>query len=295
MSFLRRAVAVAARGLLGVAGLGVTLLLSPAAPPGVPELLPTALVVLSLVQPTVLVFVAAVVGAALAPSLGLRSRVAARAAGDQIDGSLAADARIAVPTGLAVGLVLVQLDFLYWTTVGGPTGDPVTLADVIASLPLRFLYGGLAEEVLLRWGLMTLFVWAGWRLTGRPETPSAGVGWGAIALAALLFGVGHLPAAATLGPLRPLFVVRTVGLNLVAGLLYGWLYLRESPEAAILGHAATHAHYCVRRFSRSSESADPVLQVRELPRIRDPREVACEDARPPLVVLRRVAGVVRGD
>jgi hypothetical protein len=178
--------------------------------------------------------------ATIAPTVGLRSRAAARAAGERIEGSFAADARVAVPMGFAVGVLLVAFDALYWTSVGGPPGAPAVLGGVLASVPLRFLYGGLAEEVLLRWGLMTLFVWVGWRLTGRPETPPDAVGWGAVALAALLFGVGHLPAAATLGPLTPLFVARTVGLNLVAGLLYGWLYLRESLEAAMLGHAATH-------------------------------------------------------
>ena len=240
MSLVRRAAAVAALGLVGVAGLGATLLLSPAALPSVPGLSPTLVVVLSLVQPAVLVLVAALVGAALAPRVGLRSRLAARAAGDRLDGSIATDARVGVPTGLAVGVLLVKLDFLYWAFVGGPPGAPTALAGILAGVPLRFLYGGLTEEVLLRWGLMTLFVWVGWRLTGRPEEPSDAVGWGAIALAALLFGVGHLPAAATLGPLMPLFVVRTVGLNAIGGLLYGWLYLREGLEAAMLGHAATH-------------------------------------------------------
>jgi hypothetical protein len=239
-ALLRRAAAVAALGLAGVAGLGATLLLSPAALPSVPGLSPTALVVLSLVQPTVLVVVAALLGAALAPAVGLRSRVAARAAGDRLDGSLADDARAAVPVGLAVGVVLVKFDFLYWMTVGGPDPTPAVLSGVLATVPLRFLYGGLAEEVLLRWGLMTLFVWVGWRLTGRPETPSDGVAWAGIALAALLFGVGHLPALATTAPLTPLLVIRTVGLNAAAGLLYGWLYLRIGLEAAMLGHAATH-------------------------------------------------------
>jgi hypothetical protein len=240
VTLLRRAGAVAGLGLLGVVGLGATLALSPGALPTVPGLSPTLVVGLSLVQPAVLVAVAALVGAALAPGVCLRSRVAARAAGERLDGSLAADARVAVPTGLAVGVALVTFDLLYWVAVGGPTGPPATLAGVLATVPLRFLYGALAEEVLLRWGLMSLFVWVGWRLTGRSGPPSDAVGWGGIALAALLFGVGHLPAVAATTTLTPLLAARTVALNLAAGLLYGWLYLRESLEAAMIGHAATH-------------------------------------------------------
>ena len=30
-------------------------------------------------------------------------------------------------------------------------------------LPTRLLYGGITEELLLRWGLMTLLVWAAWQ------------------------------------------------------------------------------------------------------------------------------------
>src|SRR5678809_1083871 len=37
----------------------------------------------------------------------------------------------------------------------------------------RLLYGGITEELLLRWGVMTLLVWASWRIfqrgQGRPR------------------------------------------------------------------------------------------------------------------------------
>jgi hypothetical protein len=240
VTFLRRTAAVAALGLVGVAGLGATLALSSSTLPTVPGLSPAVVVALSLVQPGLLVVVAAALGAWLAPAVGLRSRVAARAAGERVEGSLRAEARLAVPAGLATGLVLVGLDLVYRAVVGGPDPTPTALGAVLATAPLRLLYGGLTEEVLLRWGLVTLLVWAGWRLTGRPASPSPAVAWGAVGLAAVAFGVGHLPAVAATTPLTPPLVARTVGLNAVSGVVYGWLYWRRSLEAAAVAHATTH-------------------------------------------------------
>jgi membrane protease YdiL (CAAX protease family) len=60
----------------------------------------------------------------------------------------------------------------------------------------RLLYGGITEEVLLRWGLMSFFVWAGYRLTQKNGSDIRIHNYIiAIIVSALLFGIGHLPAA----------------------------------------------------------------------------------------------------
>lgn len=64
--------------------------------------------------------------------------------------------------------------------------------------------------------------------------------WGALALTAVLFGVLHLRAVAGLAPLSAPLVARTVLLNALGGLVYGWLFWRRGLEAAMLAHAATH-------------------------------------------------------
>ena len=99
---------------------------------------------------------------------------------------------------------------------------------------LASFYGGIGEEVLLRLFLMTLLVWLVARLRRRP--PGAALYWIAIAIAALLFGAGHLPAAAGLWPLTAIVVLRTLVLNGVAGLVFGWLYWRRGLEAAMCAH-----------------------------------------------------------
>ena len=55
-------------------------------------------------------------------------------------------------------------------------------------------------------------------------------------LAAVLFGLGHLPATAALLPLTPAVVARAVVLNGIAGVVFGWLYWRRGLEAAMVAH-----------------------------------------------------------
>jgi membrane protease YdiL (CAAX protease family) len=99
---------------------------------------------------------------------------------------------------------------------------------------LASFYGGIGEEVLLRLFVMTLLVWLVARL--RRRQPGAALYWSAIVIAALLFGAGHLPTAAGLWPLTAIVVVRTLVLNGVAGVVFGWLYWRRGLESAMCAH-----------------------------------------------------------
>ncbi len=82
---------------------------------------------------------------------------------------------------------------------------------------------------------MTLLVWIGSLLT-RSQHGSV-VLWIAIVLAAVAFGLGHLPATAALGiPLNGLVITRAIVLNGVGGLLFGWLYARRGLESAVVAH-----------------------------------------------------------
>jgi membrane protease YdiL (CAAX protease family) len=60
----------------------------------------------------------------------------------------------------------------------------------------------------------------------------------AVVIAALLFGAGHLSAAAAVWGLTPLVVVLTVTLNAVVGLVTGTLYTRWGLEHAVAAHFA---------------------------------------------------------
>jgi membrane protease YdiL (CAAX protease family) len=55
-------------------------------------------------------------------------------------------------------------------------------------------------------------------------------------LAALLLGAAHLPMAAALAPLTTVVIVRTMLLNSIGGLVFGWLYWRQGLLAAMVAH-----------------------------------------------------------
>jgi membrane protease YdiL (CAAX protease family) len=106
----------------------------------------------------------------------------------------------------------------------------------------RVLYGGITEELFVRWGLMTVLVWFLWRFwQGMVNQPSIGLVWVAIVTSALIFGFSHLPAASALiahlsVPLAAYIVIANATFGLIAGYLY-WCYGLES---AILAHASAH-------------------------------------------------------
>lgn len=102
---------------------------------------------------------------------------------------------------------------------------------------LASFYGGIVEELQLRLFLMTLLVWIVAKI--KRAQPRDIIYWNAIIAAALLFGVGHLPAASHVWGLDAMVVARTVLLNALAGVAFGWLYWKRGLEMAIVGHFAT--------------------------------------------------------
>ncbi len=102
---------------------------------------------------------------------------------------------------------------------------------------LASFYGGINEELLLRLGLMSILVWLGRFVSKREDgRPTLAVLWTANILAAIFFGLGHLPITAALFPLTPLVILRAITLNGLVGIAFGYLYFKHGLEAAMLSH-----------------------------------------------------------
>jgi len=67
-------------------------------------------------------------------------------------------------------------------------------------------------------------------------TTTVAVIWIANILAAVLFGLGHLPTTALLVPLTPIVIARAIVLNGLLGIVFGWLYWKRGLEAAMISH-----------------------------------------------------------
>ncbi|MCD1647295.1 CPBP family intramembrane glutamic endopeptidase [Marinobacter adhaerens] len=188
-------------------------------------------------QSIVLVALASVVGTFLSAKVGLRAPVlTAMAKRDDLLSALAPQVLPGVIGGILGAAVLV----------GFYEFSPRELAVLqeTDSIPLaaRVLYGGITEEVLVRWGLMTILVWLGWRLFQRGKAaPSGTVVWLGIGISALLFGVSHVPSVVAAVGGVPLTIVAYITLgNALFGLVAGILFWRYGLEAAITAHVLAH-------------------------------------------------------
>lgn len=234
----KRAGPLVGAGLLGVASLvlqPVPQAVLPAQPE--PVAMPLwALKVLALVTPTVLLVVAALVGVLVAHRVGLRSLLAGTAQPEEGNRGWWP----AAAAGLATGALLVGLDALLAPWLGGSWQaflSQASRADASALL-MGVLYGGITEEILMRWGLMGALAWALWSLGGQRHLGASLVL--AALVTAVVFGLAHLPVLQAQLELSAGMVWRTLCLNGLAALVYAWVFWRHHLEAAMLSHACSH-------------------------------------------------------
>jgi hypothetical protein len=192
------------------------------------------------VQTLVLAAGAAVVGTALAGRTGLAAPFfSALAAGRGVGAVIKAQLIPALGVGAAGALVFLLLYYLVFRRL-------LDAASVQAMERLRMqngiigrvLYGGIVEEVLMRWGLMSLIAWLLFLIFG---SSGAAVMWAAILVSGILFGLGHLPAYLSAGcRMGPVLLAAMLSLNLWAAVLFGWLFMSFGLVAAMIAHAMFH-------------------------------------------------------
>lgn len=136
---------------------------------------------------------------------------------------------------LTAGIIYV-LDILF-TSLGAGITTHASYAPVWQKL-LAATYGGVTEEILMRLFVMAFFIWIGMKLWKQAKPTKTNIII-AIVLAAVIFGLGHLPLTASLTALTPLIVLRAVVLNGVGGIIFGWLFWKKGLESAMFAHFTT--------------------------------------------------------
>lgn len=124
----------------------------------------------------------------------------------------------------------------------------VKAAKEFIPIPTRILYGGITEEIKIRWGLMTLLVWVAWRLLQKAQgTPHVTYVILAIIISSLVtslltleldFWLVDLPVDID-QPIALILLYNTTGKSLF-GLIAGYLYWQKGLEAAIIAHMLAH-------------------------------------------------------
>lgn len=183
----------------------------------------------------ILVAIAVVMGTWLSPRVGLATPLIDSVLSRQPFGGRA---RSVVGIGIGLGVIAAVAAIAIDVVLFGPLLASAGMTPAVSAPPLwtgllAALYGGLTEEIVVHYGVMSLFVWS---LAKAVRGPNAY--WAAIGASAVILGLGHLPAIAALVPLTPLIVARAILLNGLPSVVFGWLYWRRGLEAAMLSHGA---------------------------------------------------------
>lgn len=196
---------------------------------------------LSMIQPTVLLSLMLWLGAAMSKRVGLGTPLlTAFEQGESLSPVLQKQALPALLGGIGGGMAILSIYILF---AGSLPTEFLTNAEKL-TMPwyTRLLYGGITEEVLIRWGLMSFFVWGSYALFQGKSGPVAPHHYIiAIVLSSLLFGLGHLPVAFTLtSDVTVSLLLYIVLANASFGLIAGTLYWKYGLEAAIGAHMIAH-------------------------------------------------------
>jgi membrane protease YdiL (CAAX protease family) len=238
--FLRQVVILWAAGWIGAVGMLPMFFhlnaarLETAAAKGVTGPLVAALIV---IQVGVFLAITVPVGLWAASRLALRAPLSeALATGRNLREAARPFLGAAVLAGAATGVVMWLLGvFVFYPAMPGEVAA-VRRGITWQGLPAS-LYGGITEELLSRLFLLSVLGLAARRLLtpmadGLPAAPF----WLANGLAALLFGLGHIPSGLGSVPLTPAVWAYVLVLNGICGMVFGWLYWRKGLEAAMVAH-----------------------------------------------------------
>jgi hypothetical protein len=213
--------------------------------PGAPPL--PLVVFLSVLQTSVLLGAAVAIGIHFAPRFGLRSHLDGWAwRKPPGEPTLRRELPVALALGVAAASLMILIDLLTRRWVETELlRMAAQMERPIWHTAVGMLYGGITEELMTRWGLMTLLVLLAAVVGRSGVTPGRGAFWFAIVTAAVIFGMGHLPAVAAATSLTPPIITRTIVLNGIGGIVYGWLFWRSSLEAAMIAHASAHVVFAI--------------------------------------------------
>ncbi len=201
------------------------------------------LISIQILQNVILFAIAISLGLTAANRVGLGLPILeAKLNGDRIRGKIKAILFPSIFLGVVASALVVAIDVYGFQPVlraelGSKARAFLTSQPAAWKGLLAAFYGGINEEVLMRLCVMSILVWLGSFVSKTAEgKPTAAIFWIANLLAAVLFGLGHLPLTSVFLPLTPLVITRAIVLNGLVGVCSGYLYKKYGLESAMLSH-----------------------------------------------------------
>ena len=228
--------------VLGLAGIASILTMELPLPPDVEAILkarysPEQIKMLLLINPIFMLLIAVAVGVALYEKVQFSIPVIERLTGvTQNAPNWKGLLLYGVAGGILAGILLSLIGLIFKPVL--PAEFTELSQKLQPTLAARFLYGGLTEEIMMRFGFMTLVVWL-FSKAFKDLRPV--VYWTGILVAAIVFALGHFPIAfQSVASPSPAFLVYILIGNSVGGIIFGWLYWKKGLESAFLAHLLAH-------------------------------------------------------
>lgn len=190
-----------------------------------------------LINPTIMLIVAVIIGTLLYNKVNLKVPVIEKIVGLEKDAlNFYNILKYGALGGIISGLLIIIIAIIYNPAL---PEEFIALGEKVKpTLSMRFLYGGFTEEILLRYGLMTLIVWLFSKIF---KTNDSKIYWIGIIVAAIMFAIGHFPIVfQTVYNPSVLLLSYVLIANAAGGLIFGWLYWKKGLESAFIAHIFTH-------------------------------------------------------
>jgi len=198
---------------------------------------PQQIKMLILLNPTIILIVAVIVGTLLYQKVNLKVPLIEKMLGIENENLNTFNSiKYGILAGVLSGTLLSLVGLIFIPIL---PSEFLELGESLKpTLAVRFLYGGLTEEILMRFGLMTLIIWIASKIF-KGTKPI--VYWTGIIISSIIFALGHFPIAYQVveNPSMALLTYILIG-NTIGGLIFGWLYWKKGLESAFLAHILTH-------------------------------------------------------
>jgi membrane protease YdiL (CAAX protease family) len=235
---LKLGIALFILGLFGVLTmLTVTIPLDSLPKEVLEKISPETLKYIVLINPTILLLLAVLIGTLLFDKVGFYvPTISSILKIEEPKIKFIEQIKFGVLLGLLTGILTTLIGLIFKNSI------PQEFIDIGNKIKIttiaRFGYGGITEELLLRFGFMTLVVWLIFKIKKNLNSSTY---WTGIFIASILFAVGHFPVVfnAVQSPTISLLTYVLIG-NSIAGLFFGWLYWKKGLEAAFIGHIFAH-------------------------------------------------------
>lgn len=146
---------------------------------------------------------------------------------------------LAALLGIAGGVLVLLLEIFIFLphlpealSAVGNSGHIAPWKGVLAGF-----YGGINEEILMRFLMLSGLLWIITRFWHTPEGGAViAAFWIVNILIGVIFGLSHLPAVTAVAGITPLLAIRAIVLNLGPGVIFGWIFWKWGLSAAMVSH-----------------------------------------------------------